>query len=128
MIHDLKNSYKTLNLASIPDTTTFQRYNAFDPSMLGPGVNSLLALAAQQNQPERSFLPRGPNPVAPETSQPVSPTISYDRSSPLAQKSDSGVVDDVPSDGEASESLQIDETENPPTLLAQTETIEEVQV
>lgn len=94
--------------------------------MLGPGVNSLLAIAAQQKQQQQeNFLNRS---VPSEPANPTSPSVSFGNSSPpQAEKSDSGLADDALSDGET-ESLKIDESENPQAYVRESETIEEVQV
>ena len=75
--------------------------------MLGPGVNSLLALAAQQKEQQKFF-----NSTLPQEGA-SSPSVSFGGSSPTNTQSESGIIEEMNHEERNSEEengLQIDET------------------
>lgn len=97
---------------SFHDPVGLARYNAFDPSMLGPGVNSLLALAAQQKEQQKFFSQTMPS------EGPSSPVESFGGSSPPQTKSEGGTVEEMNTDDELENGLQIDEVGQVPLEVA----------
>ena len=81
------------------------RYNAFDPSMLGPGVNTLLALAAQQKENQQFFAQNMGQ------SGPTSPSVSFAESgSPSGIKTEVHEMTGSDEEAEMSDHLEIDES------------------
>lgn len=80
--------------------------------MLGPGVNSLLALAAQQKEQQKFFSQTMPS------EGPSSPVESFGGSSPPHTKSEGGTVEEMNTDDELENGLQIDEVGQVPLEVA----------